>query len=296
MLFISRLLSHSLPTGCREEPLFSATFILFSCFCFSFCSFISDISCFSILASSFKYFFSSSRLQKQYGYALRAEVPGAALLPGQSHRIKLIIEPETFDRVQDMIAQRSRERHFSGATIFSTKIRCGECGGWFGSKVWHSTDPYRKVIWRCNTKYGRKSTGCKTPHVTEEEVKAAFVRVVNKLIGDRAALLADLQEIQETYSGTDELSQRLHELDDRLNAEAEAVQELIAQNARVAQNQDDYNAAYEAAVSRYEATKAEREKVAADIRQRGIRRREFERFITELEKLPEVVSVFDDTI
>jgi SMC interacting uncharacterized protein involved in chromosome segregation len=137
---------------------------------------------------------------------------------------------------------------------------------------------------------------CKTPHVTEEEVKAAFVRVVNKLIGNRAMLLADLREIQQTYSGTDELSQRLHELEERLNAEAEAVQELIAKNARVAQNQDDYNAAYDAAVSCYEATKAEREKVAADIRQRGIRRREFERFITELEKLPKAVSEFDEAL
>lgn len=120
--------------------------------------------------------------------------------------------------------------------------------------------------------------------------------MVNKLIGDRATLLADLREVQRTYSGTDELIQRLYELDDRLNAEAEAVQELIAQNARVAQNQDDYNAAYDAAVSRYEATKAEREKVAAEIRQRGIRRREFERFIMELEKLPEAVSEFDEAL
>ena len=36
--------------------------------------------------------------------------------------------------------------------------------------------------------------------------------------------------------------------------------------------------------------------MAADIRQRGIRRREFERFITELEKLPETVSEFDETL
>ena len=53
---------------------------------------------------------------------------------------------------------------------------------------------------------------------------------------------------------------------------------------------------YDAAVSRYEVTKAEREQVAADIRQRGIRRREFERFIMELEKLPEAVSEFDETL
>ena len=67
-------------------------------------------------------------------------------------------------------------------------------------------------------------------------------------------------------------------------------------DARVAQNQDDYSAAYDAAVSRYEATKAERDQVAADIRQRGIRRREFERFIDELEKLPEAVSEFDEAL
>lgn len=37
-------------------------------------------------------------------------------------------------------------------------------------------------------------------------------------------------------------------------------------------------------------------KSSGDIRQRGIRRREFERFITELEKLPEAVSEFDETL
>ena len=64
----------------------------------------------------------------------------------------------------------------------------------------------------------------------------------------------------------------------------------------MALNQDDYNVAYDAAISRYETTKAEREQAAADIRQRGIHRREFERFITELEKLPEAVSEFDDAL
>lgn len=46
----------------------------------------------------------------------------------------------------------------------------------------------------------------------------------------------------------------------------------------------------------YEATKAEREKVAADIQRRGIRRREFERFITKPEKLSEAVSEFDEAL
>ena len=36
--------------------------------------------------------------------------------------------------------------------------------------------------------------------------------------------------------------------------------------------------------------------LVSDIRQRGIRRREFERFIDELKKLPEAVSEFDEAL
>lgn len=207
-----------------------------------------------------------------------------------------IIEPEVFDRVQDIMDICSRTKSFSGCTIFSSKIRCGCCGGWFGSKVWHSTDRYRRVIWRCNAKYKDKDHKCVTPHLTEEEIKAAFIRAVNKLAADREWLLTDLREIQATYSGTDEWVQRLRELDERLNAEADAVQELIAENARVAQNQDDYNRRYDEAFSHFETTKAERDALAAEIRQRGIRRREFERFITTLETLPDEVTDFSEDL
>lgn len=77
---------------------------------------------------------------------------------------------------------------------------------------------------------------------------------------------------------------------------ADAVQELIAQNARVAQDQEEYNTRYDALVSRYEATKAERDKLASEIRHRGIRRREFQRFIKTLERLPESVTEFDEAM
>ena len=207
-----------------------------------------------------------------------------------------IIEPAVFDRVQEMIAERKQRIGFSGSTIFSSKIKCSCCGGWYGSKVWHSTDQYRKIIWRCNAKYGKKTYRCKTPHVTEDEIKAAFIRAVNRLAADRETLLEDLREVQQTLSDTGALVQRLRKLDERMNTEAEAVQEMIATNARIAQNQEEYSAAYDALVSRYEASKAERDQVDAEIRQRGIRHREFERFIAEVEKLPEVVAEFDEAL
>lgn len=45
-----------------------------------------------------------------------------------------IIEPAAFDRVQDLIDQRSRRENFSGSTIFSAKIRCGECGSFMAPR------------------------------------------------------------------------------------------------------------------------------------------------------------------
>ena len=49
-------------------------------------------------------------------------------------------------------------------------------------------------------------------------------------------------------------------------------------------------------VDRYEAARAERDQVASEIRQRGIRRREFDRFIATLESLPETVTEFDEAL
>ena len=35
---------------------------------------------------------------------------------------------------------------YSGVTIFSSRVCCGCCGMWYGSKVWHSTYKYRRVM------------------------------------------------------------------------------------------------------------------------------------------------------
>lgn len=53
---------------------------------------------------------------------------------------------------------------------------------------------------------------------------------------------------------------------------------------------------YDEIVSQFEAIKAKRDALAAEIRQRGVRRREFERFITTLESLPDEVTDFSEAL
>ena len=60
-----------------------------------------------------------------------------------------IVSAEVFELVQAELAKRrQRGGRTSAVTPFSGRLVCGECGAYFGSKVWHSTDAYRSVIYR----------------------------------------------------------------------------------------------------------------------------------------------------
>ena len=61
---------------------------------------------------------------------------------------------------------------------FSSRIVCGDCGSYFGSKVWNSTSKYRRFIWQCNGKF-KGEHKCETPHLDEEIIKARFVTALN---------------------------------------------------------------------------------------------------------------------
>ena len=206
-----------------------------------------------------------------------------------------IIEPDLFDRVQDMIQQRNNEKHYSGIAIYSSKIRCGCCGGFYGSKVWHSNDKYRKIVWQCNAKFKEK-TGCKTPHLTEEQIQKAFIRVMNQISTDRDVILETLRENRTMLGDTDGLERERKVLAEQMNVDADAVQELIAENARTAQDQEAYTLRYDALASRFEQTKARYEEVTVQISQIGIQKRELGRFIRAVAEMPECITDFSEAM
>ena len=64
----------------------------------------------------------------------------------------------------------------------------------------------------------------------------------------------------------------------------------------MALNQEEYSIRYEALSARFQETKDKYDAVTAEIAQRGIRRREFGRFIHSLEALPEMVTEFSEEL
>jgi site-specific DNA recombinase len=203
-----------------------------------------------------------------------------------------IIDPDVFDQVQIELEKRcpGRNRH-SGVHDFSGKIKCGQCGSWYGSKVWHSTDKYRKVIWQCNHKYhGEK---CSTPHLSDDEIKAAFVSAANKVLADKQTVLETFQLIKDTAFDTSSLEKERDELTDELNIVAGLIQDGIYQNAHVAQNQADYNQEYETLTARYNKAKERLDTVTAEIHDKNSRRKAIESYLSILEKQKTAITEYD---
>ena len=151
-----------------------------------------------------------------------------------------IISPDLFDFVQSEIKRREQNGKHSGVSIFANKIKCGCCGGWYGAKVWHSTDKYRRVIYRCNKKYAHKGKPCSTRHLTEEEIKRIFVKALNSLVEVKENVIAELRSLIDSVCQTRELTEERDNVEQELSVLAKRLETLIRENARVAQDQTAY--------------------------------------------------------
>ncbi len=122
-----------------------------------------------------------------------------------------IVTAEQFEMAQQELADRKKEsRQYSAKSIFSSRLVCGCCGSFFGSKVWHSTDRYRSVIWQCNRKF-HNEVKCTTPHLKEERIKEIFLKAVNQLITNREPALKTLRSVKTRLEDTEKLEAELRE-------------------------------------------------------------------------------------
>ena len=151
-----------------------------------------------------------------------------------------IIPPDLFDFVQTEIKARENGSKHSGVSIFANKIKCGCCDGWYGAKVWHSTDKYRRVIYRCNKKYAHKGKPCSTRHLTEDEIKQIFVKALNSLVEVKECVIGELQALIDSVCQTGEMTEERNRVEQELGVLAEQLETLIRENARVAQDQNAY--------------------------------------------------------
>jgi len=167
-----------------------------------------------------------------------------------------IIDKEEWEIVQAELMRREQiGAAYSRNSIFSSKLICGDCGGFYGRKKWHSTSKYSRFVYQCNCKYNKNHEKCQTPALAEDKVKDKFVKAYNIVMKDKDRVIEDINEIIVILSDTSELDKKVVELQNKMEVISGLVDKLIKDNARIAQDQEDFNKKYDELVSQYDATK-----------------------------------------
>jgi len=205
-----------------------------------------------------------------------------------------IISPEEFELVQAEMAKRKQlGRKFSGNDIFSAKIICGDCGGFFGAKVWHSNSKYRRVIWQCNQKF---SQNCTTPHLYEDEIKMRFLTAFASFFQQRDLILETCQMLIDDLSDTTLLDLRIEKASREMNAVAAVTKKHIAQNAETEQDQEEYDQKYHALVQQYEKLQQQFTKLQQERAARINRMDTLHHFLETISAVPQVLDSFDEEL
>ncbi len=199
-----------------------------------------------------------------------------------------IIAPDVFEMVQRELERRGKSRgSHSGVHLFSGRIQCGQCGNWYGSKVWHSTSKYRRTIWRCNHKFANDEI-CMTPHLTDEEIQGYYLSALRKLLADKDEIIAAFEQAKDAALNLSSMTAEGNELQNELLVVSELMHQSMYENARVALDQAEYNKYYTSLTERYDKAKARLEEVNGTISDKQTRQATIEAFLDEVKRLDSV--------
>ncbi|MBZ9685213.1 recombinase zinc beta ribbon domain-containing protein [Clostridium estertheticum] len=203
-----------------------------------------------------------------------------------------IITPEVFDLVQHEFNKRKNVKGYkTGGECFSGKTICGECGSFYGSKVWHSTSKYRRMIWQCNAKF-KNDKKCGTPHLYEDTLKLAFTEAFNNILENKEEILQGYEAIIQALTDTSKLDKESVKLQSETEVVNELLQKCVEENAHSALDQAEYEERYKALAERYGNIKNGIEGINEKRLERRAKQENIVTFIKELEQREYIVDFF----
>lgn len=204
-----------------------------------------------------------------------------------------IVTPETFELVQIELKRRTGRKGKFYDSPFTGKIVCGDCGAFYGHRVWHSNNKYRRNIWLCNDKYDN-GVKCLPPRVTEEEIKAAFLIAINRILDMEncytssfeekyLAMIADTQPLE---SEKDAVMEQVAEL-------SKQIERLMHENATHVQDQTSYLKKFNELTGKLDEKRAEVTMLEARISELLTRKKNVLVFLEGLQKVDGLMTKFE---
>ena len=203
------------------------------------------------------------------------------------------VSKEVFDLTQIELERRERSRNYKPtASCFSGKIFCSDCGGLFGSKVWHSNTKYRRTIWQCNSKFKNK---CTTAHLTEPVLKMAFVTVFNSMIENKDEVIGFIGEVIERLVDTTAIDKKIAAQEVKCDLFEHKVQDYIYMNSRKTIDQEEYEKHFNELSAACDMENAKLERLKQERKRQLDNKRETEIYLSHI-KAQNTISSFDEEL
>ena len=203
-----------------------------------------------------------------------------------------IIPKEEWDMVQLELQRRTKLRYsYSSKNCFSSKLICADCGHLYGSKVWHSTDKYKKTIWQCNYKFDKKNKEqCQTATLNEEEIKAMFVDAYNKMIVRKDEILKNLELVLNQIVSVESIEDKIKEVNKDIESVVNDVEILIHSSKDTDEiKQKELELKYDKLIQKLKDLEHQKEEVMD-------KRNKINTFISTLKDKVDVISEFDEEL
>lgn len=204
-----------------------------------------------------------------------------------------IIDPETFELVQNEIERRRPNRHkLHRNSLFTAKIICSDCGGFYGRKVWHSNSKHKKYIWRCNEKYEGEET-CNTPNLTEPEIESAFIVAFNEVLGEKEKYIQRFTKLLPLLADTSNLEKKLAEANEQHSSLIAKLRSYMDENTRQVQDQAEYNRQFSQMDAECEAAEKQIKSIQKKILEQSGRKEQIKRCLEQIQDCGDLLTDFN---
>ena len=215
-----------------------------------------------------------------------------------------ILEPETFDRIQEELAKRSAKRptseksktpfgRYSGKYALSTLVVCGKCGALYRRVTWYRKGE-KQIMWRCGAHQDKAASCPDSPTIEETVLQAAVMEAISQqYIHKNETMEVTMQSIRSVL--TPETADSEYTIRTKINELQKERKNLIAK--ALAENDDGkYDFQFTRIKQELEQLHAQLEGVQAMQKNQAVDEARMTEIAALLEKFKESGLAFDDLL
>ena len=197
--------------------------------------------------------------------------------------------------VQEEFRRRKAAGPYTCISPFSGRIVCGDCGGFYGRKVWHSKSSYQSFVWHCNNKF-QKRKYCDTPAIREEAIEKCFVDAFNSILSKKDEIAENYMLCLDAIADDSAYVHRRNEVDKACEELVVLISDLLHKSSRSAESPSEIDKQYADYIARHDVLQKEKQKLNSKIAMCAAKRVQVQGFLQLMKQTKAVLTKFDPLV